>query len=486
MFLLFCATYSIDMAKEIDDKYYENVAIKHSHNYDEVLRALDIVKKFILREQRIVVGGMSIDFALKAKGEKGIYGEDVLPDFDFYSHQHHVDAYEIAQWLYRVGFTNISVINALHPSTMKVRVNFVCVADITYIPKNVLEAMPVLRYRGFQIIHPHVQMIDQHRALCYPYENTPWETIMGSRPKKDMKRHDLLYNAYPLRMLDLKDTSLELKSGEIHKDVIVNQCITGFLALIYWINIAKSMGYVQSKNFGMYEVSKASIIYKIPQDSHGVSLYSDNIKEMYGLIKKIYKPNETRFYSRFLDKLPRKIILDNTWELLENQNMIAAHVAIGPISNICGDQKTHVSNLQNIMMYLLVNYILLMRIKRIKRGYSFYAGYLECRKLLSWAIDKYYDKKTTDADRKLVEMLLPTHEIYGQQNLSESYLVSRHNFDIKNKDISEGEKNKYRQPMHLYDRDLARTKTVPRIFYNFDTSISEVFDFDGGECKAFI
>ena len=135
---------------------------------------------------------MSIDFALKLKQHDGIYKDDILPDYDFYSHQHFKDAYDLAQWLNRLGFKNISVINAMHPSTMKVRINFITIADITYIPKVILDNIPFLKYKGFHIVHPHYQMIDQHRSLSYPYENAPRETIMN-RMKKDMKRYDLLY-----------------------------------------------------------------------------------------------------------------------------------------------------------------------------------------------------------------------------------------------------------------------------------------------------
>jgi hypothetical protein len=457
---------------EINNKFYDDLIVKKSTHYDEILHALDIVKKFIIREERVLTGGMSIDYSLKLKNHKGIYDENTLPDYDFFSPQHHIDAYELGLWLYRKGFRNISIINALHPSTMRVRVNFTAVADITYVPKHILDHIPTLRYMGFVIVHPHYQMIDQHRALSFPYENAPWETIMSERPKKDMKRYDLLYEYYPLRLLNIKDKHIELKEYAIPKELLQNQCITGFFALNHWIKIANSLDFKSDLDFGSYQIDNDSVKYSIPLDSHGISLYSDNLHEVYKLIKNVYKPTEERFYNRFLDKLPRKIILDNRWELLENNQKITAH---NEFENI------YFANLQNIMMYLLVNYIILMKIKNIKRGYSFYIGYIQCRNLITWATNKYYVSTNNDT-KSILKKFLPTAETYGVRNLGESSIVSRHNFDIKNKTKSIAEKGKYLQPNNAYDRDMQRNWLDKR-FYNFDVKKSEIFDFDGEECK---
>lgn len=459
---------------EVNDKYYENLVVKKSQYYDETVRALDIVKRFIIREQRILVGGMAIDYALKAKQEPGIYTDDILPDYDFYSSEHHVDAYSIAEWLFRVGFRNVSVINALHPSTMRVRVNFVVVADITYIPRKILENIPTLRYHGFLIIHPHVQMIDQHRALSYPYENAPRETIIGARPRKDMKRYDMLYAQYPLRLLNIKDTILKTQIHSIPTELLKNQCATGFFALIYWIQEAKKLGYKTTLNFGEIKAdfNSTKIDYSIPIDSHGISLYSDDLHGLYSTSKILLPNSELRFYNKFLDKLPRKVIIGNKWELLENDQKIAAHEEFPGI---------FIANLQTIMLYLLSNYILLMKLKNEKRGYSFYVGYLECRKLIQWASDKYY----ATSDPKL-KRFFPTASFYGKKNLSESYIVSKHNFDIKSRTKSINEKNKYAQPHNVYDYDFYKNRSVPKPYFIFNHDSSEVFKFDGEICKPFL
>jgi hypothetical protein len=460
---------------EINHKYYENVLLKHSVFYEDTIKAMDIVKRYIIRENLILVGGMAIDLALKLKNpNKGIYDKDVLPDYDFYSHEHYKDAYEIAQWLNRVGLKNISVINAMHPSTIKVRVNFVVVADITYIPKHILDNIPTLRYKQFNIVHPHYQMIDQHRSLSLPYENAPREVIL-SRAEKDMKRYDILYEEYSLKKLNIKNSKITLsKKYNIEFNMLYNQCISGFVALNYWVHKAKQFGFNTQYNLGEISASKNNLTYTIPLDSHGITIYSDDIKSLYDLIKKNNNIKEERFYSRFLDKIPLKIILDNDWELLENKQKISAYKF--NFNNI-EINNLYVANLQNIMMYLLVNYILLMKIKNIDRGISFYFGYLLCRDLIIWSSNKYYTS-TNQETKDTLEEFFPTEKTYGKYNISESYIVNMFNFNLKNGTASKADKYKYVQPYHVYDRDLKYNK-VPKKYYEFSYKDSEIFNFDG-------
>ena len=197
--------------------------------------------------------------------------------------------------------------------------------------------------------------------------------------------------------------------------------------------------------------------------------------------KKEYTPKEEKFYNRFLDKLPRKIILDNKWELIDNSHKISAHKMI--LEN--KKYLIHIANLQNIMMYLLINYIMLMKINNVKRSYSFYSGYLICRDLISWASDKYYDASTKNSEKFLLKQFFPSEEVYGNKNLSDFYIVVKHKFDLKNGTISNNEKYKFSQPKHVYDRDLQYNK-IPKKYLEFDINNSEVFDLDGEQIVNFL
>ena len=228
---------------EIDvEKYYENMMIKNGLYSKEVLSAIELVAKYDKREKLILVGGMAIDMALKMKGS-GIYDENTIADHDFYSRRHFMDAYEIGQWLIRTKYTDVSVINAMHASTMKVRVKFETVADVSYMPPVLFDRLPTLQYRGYTMIHPHYQMIGQHRALSNPYENAPREVIRSGRWEKDMKRHDLLYKHYPLVLPRERFRALELRTVKLDRLEGQEYCFTGMAALLYWLREAARHGF---------------------------------------------------------------------------------------------------------------------------------------------------------------------------------------------------------------------------------------------------
>mgnify|MGYP000318159682 CR=1 FL=1 len=258
----------------LSKKEYENIIIKNDKFTEDTLIALGLVKKYVAKNNLIIVGGMAIDFALRLKGSK-LYEDDVMPDYDFYSPNYNLDAYKIAEQLKKSGLTNISVINANHISTMRVRVNYVVVADVTYIPKKIYDKLPFLMYRDIRFIHPHFQLIDQHRALSYPYENPPWEVI-NHRWEKDAIRYDMIYKYYPLKGKNFIISPIKLSDEIIINSVMFNnQCISGFAGLLYWEYYAKKLGY-KNNNISL----KASQTKKVSDiDSQIIKSYLSNIKK---------------------------------------------------------------------------------------------------------------------------------------------------------------------------------------------------------------
>lgn len=453
----------------LSEKRYENILIKKDKFTEDTLIALGLVKKYIIKNNLIIVGGMAIDNALRIKGTQ-LYEDDVLPDYDFYSPHHHFDAYKIAEMLHKTGMNNITVINANHTSTMRVRVNYTVVADITYMPPILYDNLPVLHYKDLRVIHPHFQMIDQHRALSLPYENPPWEVILH-RWKKDAARYDLLYTYYPIDKPELLDIPVSNKfklSDDITLSSIMlkDQCVGGFAGLLYWINIAEKNGYKKKikTNIGEMQIESVGLIASIPIDSHGISIYSTDINKMVKSIKSSHTIKKTRQYNRFLDKLPYKKILDDKWEIFDSAGyLIGAHKL---------EMGIYVANLQNIMLYMLANYMI-FKIKKIKRGYSFYIGYLIARELVEWA-GKNYKKK------KVCSLFLPTAEVYGDAEISDSYINSKRIF-LEN--IKEKPREKL-QPNIIYPETFRNGK-IPQKYYKFNHDSSILYKFDGRETKKY-
>jgi hypothetical protein len=451
-------------------KDYENVLLKNDKFTEDTEIALGLVKKYVISNKLIIVGGMAIDIALRLKGDK-LYEDDVLPDYDFYSPEYHVDAYRIAELLNKAGLTNISVINANHTSTMRVRVNYTVVADVTYMPKIVFDKLPTLLYREIQIIHPHYQLIDQHRALSLPYENPPWEVITH-RWKKDAIRYDILYNYYPIEILDNKNNILLMDEIKISSINFKNQCISGFAGLLYWHKIASSYGFKEKTKLGKIAIDSGGLVVEIPKDSHGISIYSNDIISLHKFIKECNGNTKDRQYNRFLDKLPYKIIIDNKWELFDNKGcLLSAHKL---------DNDIYIANLQNIMLYMLTNMILFQKINDENRGDSFQLGYILAQSIVKWAGNEY--KKASESKKNKFKVFLPTADVYGESEVSDSYLNAKRLFLEK---IGAQEKISGIQPNIIFPETFIKGK-IPDKYYKFNPENSPILKFDGSETDKYI
>lgn len=180
---------------------------------EEQDRALDVVLQFLSerRERLVLYGGLGLDLMLRRVGAR-IYPDEERPDFDFYSSRNVDDAYELADILAAAGFKGVDAKRGLHVQTIRVRVGFIPVADISFVPEPVLSAIPRLSYeypersgpsahRGREwpvsVVHPHWQMMDQHLALSFPFRDPPREPVFH-RFGKDVKRFNLIQEHYPI------------------------------------------------------------------------------------------------------------------------------------------------------------------------------------------------------------------------------------------------------------------------------------------------
>jgi len=175
------------------------ICTKKYYVFNEVTAGIAIVKKYIQENSQILVGGQSIDYALRLKGVK-LYEDWEIPDLDFQTDDYANVAYAVfaavAKGLNSTGI-NVTVLNALHPTTMRVQVAKFSVADITFIPTRILEMYreSALTYDGCLIRHPFFQYLDIQRSFSYPYEN-PMMEVITHRWAKDFKRFLLTMQYY--------------------------------------------------------------------------------------------------------------------------------------------------------------------------------------------------------------------------------------------------------------------------------------------------
>lgn len=189
---------------------------------DVINLSLNEVRKYITDKGLILTGGMVIDLALKMAGFDGIYGKDNVPDYDcitpnFYSHACELGEIICKKTKNQDNKDAVSVIPAMHVTTLRCRIHFTPVADLTYVPKELFDEIPFLVVpqgfpeEGMKIISPHYQILDIFHALSYPMENFP-RSVIFNRLKKDVSRFERLIEAYPfdfneLEMLDGADSN---------------------------------------------------------------------------------------------------------------------------------------------------------------------------------------------------------------------------------------------------------------------------------------
>lgn len=509
------------MASQLSKDECEVVVYQRDFQHDEVSRALKIVEQFIKQRKRILVGGMAIDMSLRTKG-KSLYPKDKFPDFDLYSPEFHRDAYMLGNQLAE-NFEGISVIRAYHISTMKVRINFQELADITYIPPNVYERLPTITHNGFRMIHPHFQMADQHRALSLPYEKPPQETIF-SRWKKDLQRYDILSTEFPVNrsaqdisggakssskpgnhtrtssksgnpvQTSSKKTSADhaqtsSKSGnpaqtsskktsvdhviELPIALLEGQCLGGITAGIYWQMLAAHYGRPPKLALGhlAFDKLKASALKcKVPR-GHRATIITDDYKQMQTICPATW--GVPIYQHATLDKIRRRIIYPAAdVELIDNYgNLLGATPR--DIQFLGPGPAFHVANLQDTCCTLLTEAAL--EPDSDKKSILL-QEYVELIDIVRWAAAAYKNRSELATDR--YAQFLPTIEVFGVANIYDSYVLQ---VDLQLGMVLGTERN-YMVPRDAYPTSTAK---VPESYFEFDPTTVDLYASDGRTVEEF-
>lgn len=175
---------AVDKAEEIQGKQVANSP--------EVKRIISIVENFLRKKQLICYGGLSINELLPKQDQ--FYNKDIeIPDYDFYSSNALNDAKELVDIYIENGFQEVEAKSGQHHGTYKVYVNFIPVADISYIPKELFKAIKkeAIKVAGILYSPPNLLRMNMFLELSRPAGDV-------SRWEKVLKRLTLLNKHYPL------------------------------------------------------------------------------------------------------------------------------------------------------------------------------------------------------------------------------------------------------------------------------------------------
>ena len=105
---------------------------KKTVNAPQIKEMITIVENFLRSKKLICYGGTAINNILPVQDQ--FYDKSLeIPDYDFYSPNALKDAKELANIYYKSGFDAVEAKAGVHFGTYKVFVNYIPVADITYL-----------------------------------------------------------------------------------------------------------------------------------------------------------------------------------------------------------------------------------------------------------------------------------------------------------------------------------------------------------------
>uniref|UniRef100_A0A6C0FA25 Poly(A) polymerase catalytic subunit domain-containing protein n=1 Tax=viral metagenome TaxID=1070528 RepID=A0A6C0FA25_9ZZZZ len=165
---------------------------KKKINNPEIKTIIDIVENFLKKKKLICYGGTAINNLLPKEAQ--FYNKDIeIPDYDFFSPNPVEHAKELADIYYKKGFTEVEAKSGVHAGTFKVFVNYIPVADITYLVPELFKTLKKdSRIReGIYYTSPNYL-----RMLMYLELSRPMGDV--SRWEKVLKRLTLLNKHFPL------------------------------------------------------------------------------------------------------------------------------------------------------------------------------------------------------------------------------------------------------------------------------------------------
>jgi len=159
----------------------------------DVKKIISILEDFLKKKRLVCYGGTAINNILPLDDQ--FYDKDIeIPDYDFYSPDALDDAVELADIYYNEGFQEVEAKAGVHYGTYKVFVNFIPVADITYLEKPLFKRVQKEAIRVYGILYcpPNFLRMNMYLELSRPAGDI-------SRWEKVLKRLILLNKNYPLR-----------------------------------------------------------------------------------------------------------------------------------------------------------------------------------------------------------------------------------------------------------------------------------------------
>jgi hypothetical protein len=194
-------------------------------NSPNIQKILIIVETFLKNKQLVVYGGTAINSILPIEDQ--FYNKNTdLPDYDIYSYNAFEDSKALANLYYANGFTEVEAKTGIHCGTYKIFVNFIPIADITFLNKHIFNSIKKEAIIKNNILYapPNFLRMSLYLELSRPEGDV-------SRWEKVLKRITLLNKNFPLKAHNCKQVDFQRKADNIDNidniyDIIKNAFIS--------------------------------------------------------------------------------------------------------------------------------------------------------------------------------------------------------------------------------------------------------------------
>ena len=160
---------------------------------DEVKNILDILEEFLRTHITLCYGGTAVNNILPEQHR--FYNRNIeIPDYDFFTPHAMEYAKQLADIYYKNGYTEVEAKSGIHAGTFKVFVNFMPIADITYLEPQLFKNLSnrAIKINAINYCPPNYLRMAMYQELSRPMGDvTRWEKIL--------KRLILLNKNYPLK-----------------------------------------------------------------------------------------------------------------------------------------------------------------------------------------------------------------------------------------------------------------------------------------------
>lgn len=172
----------------------EKIAGQKIASSDEIKKMIDIVEKFLKNNRLLCYGGTAINNILPKHAQ--FYNKDYeVPDYDFYSPNALDDAKELADLYYKEGYEQVEAKSGVHEGTYKVFVNFIPMADVTSMHKDLFDSLynESVSVANIKYVPPNFLRMGMYLELSRPAGDI-------SRWEKVLKRLNLLNKHHPMKI----------------------------------------------------------------------------------------------------------------------------------------------------------------------------------------------------------------------------------------------------------------------------------------------